>query len=60
MFKIISKELNVNGNVCEILEKIFEYTNKHRKIGENEYDAQFNDYRDNDDEERNEHINKKT
>ena len=31
VFNIISKKLNVNGNVCEILEKFFDYTNKHRK-----------------------------
>ena len=35
VFKIISKELNVNGNICEILEKYFEYTNKRRKRIEN-------------------------
>ena len=58
MFNIISKELDVSRNVCEILEKFFEYTNKHRKIIENEYGSQFNDYRDNDEAERTEHINK--
>ena len=26
VFNIISKELDINGNVCEILEKYFEYT----------------------------------
>ena len=31
VFNIISKELDNNGNVCEILERCFEYTNKHRK-----------------------------
>ena len=31
-FSFISKELDINGNVCEFLEKFFEYTNKHRKI----------------------------
>ena len=39
VFKNISKELNVSGNVCEIREKYFEYTNKHRKTKENEYDS---------------------
>ena len=54
------KELNINGhdNVCEIINKYFEYTNEQRKILEDEYDSQFNDYRDNDEEERTEHINK--
>ena len=60
MFNIISKELNVNGNdnVCEIKDKYFEYTNKQRKIIEDEYDSKFEDYRDIDVEERTEHINK--
>ena len=40
----ITKELYINGNVCEILEKFLECTNKHRKIIKNEYDSQFNDY----------------
>ena len=60
VFNIISKELNVNGNdnVCEIIDKYFEYTNKQRKIIEDEYDSKFKDYRDFDVEEKTEHINK--
>ena len=60
VFNIISRELDINGNdnICETLEKDFEYTNEQRKIKENENDSQFNDYRDNDEEERTEHINK--
>ena len=60
VFNIISKELNFNGNdnVCEIINKYFEYTNEQQKILEDEHDSQFNDYRDNDEEERTEHINK--
>ena len=60
MFHIISKELNVNGNdnVCEIINKDFEYTSEQRKTIEDEYDSQFKDYRDNDEEERTEHNNK--
>ena len=60
VFNIISKELNVNGNdnVCEIIDKYFEYTNEKRKIIEDEYDSKFKDYRDIDVEERTEHINK--
>ena len=46
MFNNISKELNVIGNICEILEKYFEYTNKQRKLIENEYDSQIDNYRD--------------
>ena len=38
VFNIISKEINVNGNdnVCEIIDKYFEYTNEQRKILEDE------------------------
>ena len=60
VFNIIAKELNNNGNdnVCEINNKYFEYTNEQRKLIEDEYDSKFNDYQDNDEEERTEHINK--
>ena len=60
VFNIISKELivNDNDNVCEIIDKYFEYTNKQRKILEDEFDSKFRDYRDIDVEERTEHINK--
>ena len=58
VFNSISKELDINGNVCEILEKYFDYTNKHRKKIENDFNSQFNDYRENDEEARTEHINK--
>ena len=58
MFNIISKELNIDDNVCEIIDKYFVYTNKQRKIVEDEYDSIFKDYRDIDVEERTEHINK--
>ena len=60
VFNIISKELNVNGNdnVCGIIDKYFEYTNKQRKIIEDEYDSKFKDYRDIDVEGKAEHINK--
>ena len=62
MFNIISKELNfddINDNVFEIIDEYFEYTNEQRKIIEDEYDSNFKGYRDIDEEERTEHINKK-
>ena len=31
VFNIMSQELNINGKICEILDKYFEYTNKHKK-----------------------------
>ena len=43
---------------CEIIDNYFEYTKEHRKIVGNENNSQFNDYRDNNEEERTEHINK--
>ena len=52
VFNIISKELDINGKVCKILDTYFEYINKQRKIIKDEYDSQFTDYRDNDEEER--------
>ena len=60
VFNILSKELNVigNDNVCEIIDKYFEYTNKQRKIIEDEYDSKFKDYRYIDVEEKTEHISK--
>ena len=36
-----------------------EYKNKHFKIFEKEYENQFNDYRDENEEEKQEYINKK-
>ena len=32
IFYIISKELDINGTICEILEKYFEHTNKQKNI----------------------------
>ena len=39
LFNIISKKLDIIGKICDILEKYFEYTNKQRKIKEDEYDS---------------------
>ena len=47
VFDFISKELDICGKVCEIFYKFFEFTNKHRKIMEDEYDLHFEEYRDN-------------
>ena len=38
VFNIISKELDVNGNICEILEKNFEFLNKYEKLCAKEFD----------------------
>ena len=58
MFNTNLKELNTNGNICEILDKNFEYATKQRKRIEDEYGSQFDDNRDNDEEERTKHFNK--
>ena len=55
----MSQDLGVDGNVCEILDKYFEYTNKRRKIMEDEYDSQFDVYRDINQEKRTKYINNK-
>ena len=51
------KDLNVQSNICEVIEKYFENPNKHRKIIENESNSQFDDYRDINQEERTNNIN---
>ena len=43
VFNIISKELNVNGNICEILEKYFEFLNKYEKQYAKEFDSKYDD-----------------
>ena len=46
VFNIISKELNVNGNISDILEKNFELFNKDEKQYSKEFDRKYDDYRD--------------
>ena len=55
----VSVELNVKDNICGIIDKYFQYTNKHRKIIEDEFDSKFDDYRDIKPKHEQEHINKK-
>ena len=59
VFNIISRELNVSGNMCDILEKYFEFLNKHEKEYEKEFDSKYNDYRDIDQKEKEKYVNKK-
>ena len=58
VFNIISKELNVNGNICEILEKYFNFLNKYEKQYAKEFDSKYDDYRD-ENEKKADFINKK-
>ena len=39
VFYNFSKELNVNGNICEILEKFFEFLNKFEKQNAKQFDS---------------------
>ena len=57
VFKIISQEKNVQDNICEIIEKNFEFSNKQRKIKGKEYDSQVKVYRDINQDEKEKHIN---
>ena len=45
VFNIISKELNVNGNICEILEKYFKFLSKYEKQYAKEFNSKYDDYR---------------
>ena len=58
VFNDISKELNVNGNICEILEKYFEFLNEHGKRNAKEFDSKYNDYRDINQKEKTDYIKK--
>ena len=46
VFNNISKELNVNANICDILEKYFELLNKDEKQYAKEFDSKYDDYGD--------------
>ena len=59
VFNIISQELNVQGNFCEIIDKYIEFTNKHRTIIKDEYDSQFDEYRDINQERKEKYVNDK-
>ena len=59
MFNIISKQLNVDGNECEILEKYSEFLNEHEKQYANEFGLKYVDYRDIDQKEKTKYVNRK-
>ena len=52
ILRIMSEELYVKGNIYDIIEACLEHKNKDFKIFEKEYEKQFNDYRDQDEEEK--------
>ena len=41
VFNIISKDLKINGNVCDIVKKYFEFLNKLEKQYSKEFDSEF-------------------
>ena len=57
ILKIMSEELDVKGNIYVIIEAYLEHKNKYLKIFEKEYGNQFNDFRDEDVEEKEKYIN---
>ena len=59
ILKNISKEISIKGSVYDIIQAYMEYKNKHFKIFEKEYESQFNDYRDENIEEKEKYINGK-
>ena len=59
VLKILSRELNVEGNVYDIIEAYIKYKNDHLKIVKEEYEKNFYDYRNVDEEEMEIYINKK-
>ena len=59
VFNFISKELKVNGNICEILEKYFKFLNKYEKQYAKEFSSKYDDYRDINEKEKTDFINKK-
>ena len=59
ILKLINKELAVKGSVYDTIEAYAEYKNKHFKIFEKEYEDQFDDYRDENVEEKEKYINEK-
>ena len=59
VFNNISKELNVSGNLCEILEKYFKFLNKYEEQYAKEFDSKYDHYRDIDQKEKENYINRK-
>ena len=59
ILKTINKELAVKRTVYDTIEAYMEYENKYFKIFEKEYEDQFDDYRDENIEEKEKYINEK-
>ena len=59
LLKILSRELNVEGNVYDINEAYMKYKNDHLKFIKEEYESKFDDYRKINEDEMSEYINRK-
>ena len=59
VFNIISKELNFDGNECDILEKYFEFLKENEELCEKEFNSKYDDYGDIDQKEKTNYMNKK-
>ena len=59
VFNIISQELGVGGNVCDILDKYFDHVRNSEKQFEDEYDSQSEDCREINQREKENYINSK-
>ena len=57
VFNNISKELNVNGNIYDLLEKYFEFLSKYENLYAKEHDSEYEDYRDINQREKIEYFN---
>ena len=58
VFNTNSKELNVNGKICDLLEKYFEFLNKYEKLYAKEFNSKYEENRDIDQKENIDYINK--
>ena len=58
VFNIISKELDLNGNICEVLGKYFEFLNKYEKQYGKELNSNYDDYRGINQKEKEKYVNK--
>ena len=59
VFNVISKKLNVNANICNLLENFSEFLNKFEKLHARKFDPKYDVYRDINQDEKTEYINKK-
>ena len=58
VFNNIPRELNVNGNICNLLERYFVFSHQYEKLYTKEFDSKYEDYRDVIQRETTDFINK--